>query len=254
MNANNDLSGKIALITGGARGIGKEIAFEIGKRGATVIITYLKNHTAAKTTINELNAKGIAATRIKSNAGDETSIQALVKKIDEQFGRIDILVNNAASGVMRSADQLSAKHWNWTLDINARGPWMLAVAASRLMPTGSRVINISSPGSTRVLPSYFAVGVSKAAIEAITRYLAVELGEKGISVNTVSAGFVMTDALNAFPDELGVKDIALRHTPAGRAVTASDVSKVVAMMCSGDAEMIRGQIIVVDGGETLTHG
>ena len=95
MNANNDLSGKIALITGGARGIGKEIAFEIGKRGATVIITYLKNHTAAKTTINELNAKGIAATRIKSNAGDETSIQALVKKIDEQFGRIDILVNNA---------------------------------------------------------------------------------------------------------------------------------------------------------------
>ena len=130
---------------------------------------------------------------------------------------------------------------------------MLAVAASRLMPEGSRIINLSSPGSTQVLPAYFAVGVSKAALEAVTRYLAVELGPKGIAVNTVSAGFVMTDAIDAFPDELGVKDIVSRPTPAGRVIVPEDVSKVVAMMCGADSEMIRGQVIMVDGGETLRH-
>jgi len=251
--ASNDLTGKIALITGGSRGIGKAIAFELGQRGATIIINYLKNHSAAQTAVRELEEAGISATRIKAHIGDETAIESLVSRIDEQFGRLDILVNNAASGVMRPAVELSAKHWDWTMDINARGPWMLSVAASRLMPEGSRIINLSSPGSTRVLPAYFAVGVSKAAIEAVTRYLAVELGPKGIAVNTVSAGFVMTDALEAFPDEIGVKDIASRPTPAGRVITPADVSKVVAMMCGTDAEMIRGQVIMVDGGETLRH-
>ena len=252
-NSSNDLSDKIALVTGGSRGIGKAIATEIGKRGATVIINYLKNHSAAQATVDELEAAGVTATRIKAHIGDEAAVESLVNKIEEEHGRLDILVNNAASGVMRPAAELSAKHWDWTMNINARGPWMLAVAASRLMPEGSRIINLSSPGSTQVLPAYFAVGVSKAALEAVTRYLAVELGPKGIAVNTVSAGFVMTDAIDAFPDELGVKDIASRPTPAGRVIVPEDVSKVVAMMCGADSEMIRGQVIMVDGGETLRH-
>ena len=252
-NSSNDLSGKIALVTGGSRGIGKAIATEIGKRGATVIINYLKNHSAAQATVDELEAAGVTATRIKAHIGDEAAVESLVNKIEEEHGRLDILVNNAASGVMRPAAELSAKHWDWTMNINARGPWMLAVAASRLMPEGSRIVNLSSPGSTQVLPAYFAVGVSKAALEAVTRYLAVELGPKGIAVNTVSAGFVMTDAIDAFPDELGVKDIASRPTPAGRVIVPEDVAKVVAMMCGVDSEMIRGQVIMVDGGETLRH-
>ena len=241
-------------MTGGSRGIGKAIALELGHRGATVVINYLKNHAAAKSTVEELNALGISCTRIKAHIGDEAAIESLVTKIDDQFGHLDILVNNAASGVMRPATELSARHWGWTMDINARGPWLLSVAAARLMPEGSRIINLSSPGATHVLPAYFAVGVSKAAIEAITRYLAVELGPKGIAVNTVSAGYVMTDAIDAFPDELGIREIASRPTPAGRVITAEDVSKVVAMLCSPDAEMIRGQVIVVDGGETLRRG
>ena len=218
-----------------------------------MIINYLKNHEAAKTTVEELKLQGIKTTRIKAHVGEEAAIDSLVSKIENQFGQLDILVNNAASGVMRPTTELSVKHWDWTMNINARGPWMLSVAASRLMPDGGRIINISSPGSTWVLPAYFAVGVSKAAIEAVTRYLAVELGPKGIAVNTVSPGFVMTEALNAFPDQLGIRDIASRPTPAGRAITPEDVSNVVAMLCSSDAEMIRGQVIVVDGGETLRH-
>ncbi len=253
MTISQNLSGKIALVTGGSRGIGKSIASELGRRGATVIINYLKNHEAAKTTVEELKLQGIKTTRIKAHVGEEAAIDSLVSKIEKQFGQLDILVNNAASGVMRPTTELSVKHWDWTMNINARGPWMLSVAASRLMPDGGRIINISSPGSTWVLPAYFAVGVSKAAIEAVTRYLAVELGPKGIAVNTVSPGFVMTEALNAFPDQLGIRDIASRPTPAGRTITPEDVSNVVAMLCSSDAEMIRGQVIVVDGGETLRH-
>ena len=252
-NSEKSLQGKIALVTGGSRGIGRAIATELGLRGATVVINYLKNHTAAKATVEELEALGITCVRIKAHVGDEGAVEALVSKIDEQFGRLDILINNAASGVMRPAVDLQAKHWDWTMDINARGPWLLSVAAARLMPEGGRIINLSSPGASRVLPAYFAVGVSKAAIEAVTRYLAVELGPQGISVNTVSAGFVMTDALDAFPDEIGVKEIATRVTPAGRVITPADVSNVVAMLCGDDADMIRGQVIVVDGGETLRH-
>ena len=253
MTISQNLSGKIALVTGGSRGIGKSIALELGRRGATVIINYLKNHEAAKTTVEELKLQGIKTTRIKAHVGEEAAIDSLVSKIENQFGQLDILVNNAASGVMRPTTELSVKHWDWTMNINARGPWMLSVAASRLMPDGGRIINISSPGSTWVLPAYFAVGVSKAAIEAVTRYLAVELGPKGIAVNTVSPGFVMTEALNAFPDQLGIRDIASRPTPAGRTITPEDVSNVVAMLCSSEAEMIRGQVIVFDGGETLRH-
>ena len=253
MTISQNLSGKIALVTGGSRGIGKSIALGLGRRGATVIINYLKNHEAAKTTVEELKLQGIKTTRIKAHVGEEAAIDSLVSKIEKQFGHLDILVNNAASGVMRPTTELSVKHWDWTMNINARGPWMLSVAASRLMPDGGRIINISSPGSTWVLPAYFAVGVSKAAIEAVTRYLAVELGPKGIAVNTVSPGFVMTEALNAFPDQLGIRDIASRPTPAGRTITPEDVSNVVAMLCSSEAEMIRGQVIVVDGGETLRH-
>ena len=253
MTISQNLSGKIALVTGGSRGIGKSIALELGRRGATVIINYLKNHEAAKTTVEELKLQGIKTTRIKAHVGEEAAIDSLVSKIENEFGQLDILVNNAASGVMRPTTELSVKHWDWTMNINARGPWMLSVAASRLMPDGGRIINISSPGSTWVLPAYFAVGVSKAAIEAVTRYLAVELGPKGIAVNTVSPGFVMTEALNAFPDQLGIRDIASRPTPAGRTITPEDVSNVVAMLCSSDAEMVRGQVIIVDGGETLRH-
>lgn len=245
--------GQVALVTGGSRGIGKAICLELAKRGANIAFNYLKNHDAAKEAEAEITATGVECVRIRAHVGDEDAVTELIEKAHERFGRLDIVVNNAASGVMRPAAELSPKHWDWTMDINARGPWLVARSAAKLMTGGGRIINISSPGSRMVLPSYFAVGVSKAALEAVTRYLAIELAPDGISVNGVSAGYVQTDALDAFPDELGVKDLAGRATPAGRAVTPQDVAKVVAMLCGQDAEMIRGQIITVDGGETVYH-
>lgn len=247
------LSGKTALVTGGSRGIGKAIALELAQRGADIAFNYLKNHTAARRTEAEITALGAQCVRVRAHVGDVEAIAALFKQVEERFGRLDILVNNAASGVMRPAAALEPKHWDWTLDTNARGPWLCSIAAAKLMRGGGRIVNISSPGSTKVLPNYFAVGVSKAALEAVTRYLAVELAPQGISVNAVSAGFVATGALDAFPEELNVKELASRPTPAGWPLAPEHVAKVVAWLCGEGGEMIRGQVIIVDGGETLAH-
>lgn len=248
-----ELAGRVAVVTGASRGIGKAIALELARRGADVAFNYLRNHDAARQVETQLTALGAQVLRHRANMGDEAAIKEFAAAIVERFGHVDILVNSAASGVMRTSTEIEPKHWDWTLDINAKGPWLLTAQLADSMPPGSRVINISSPGSNRVLGSYFAVGVSKAALEAMTRYMAVDIAGRGISVNAVSAGFVETDALEAFPDALGIKAVAGRATPAGRAVTAHDVAQVVAMLCAPEAEMIRGQTIVVDGGEMLLH-
>ena len=247
------LNGKVALITGASRGIGKAIALELASRGADIAFNYLRNHAAARAAQAEIETTGAAVLRHRANLADDGAIASLIETVTERFGKIDILVNNAASGVMRASTELTERHWDWTQQINAKAPWRLAAAAAEHMPPGARIFNLSSPGSSRVLPAYFAVGVSKAALEAVTRYMAIDLAPRGISVNAVSAGFVETDALDAFPDELGIKDVARRPTPAGRTVTPEDVARVVAMLCTADAEMIRGQVIVVDGGEMLLH-
>jgi enoyl-[acyl-carrier protein] reductase III len=251
--ASSDFKGKAALVTGASRGIGKAIALELARRGADIAFNYLKSHSAARQTEAEIAAQGVQCVRVRAHVGDEEAVTSLFQQVRERFGRLDILVNNAASGVMRLASELEPKHWDWTLDINARGPWLCSVAAAKLMTDGGRIVNLSSPGATRVLPGYFAVGVSKAALEAVTRYLAIELAPKGISVNAVAAGYVMTDALDAFPRDLGVRQLASRPTPAGRPVTPEDVARVVAWLCGEGGEMVRGQVIVVDGGETLLH-
>ncbi|MBI4220177.1 MAG: enoyl-[acyl-carrier-protein] reductase FabL [Chloroflexi bacterium] len=247
------LKGKVALITGGSRGIGKAIALELASRGADIAFNYFRNHEAARAAESEISSTGVRCLRVRAHLGEQEAIANLFGKIKAEFGKLDILINNAASGVMRRSTELEIKHWDWTLDINARAPWLCAVEAAKLMRNGGRIINISSPGSTYVLPDYFAVGVSKAALDALTRYLAVELAPKGIAVNGVSASFVQTDALEAFPESAKITEFARRPTPAGRPVTPEDVAKVVAFLCSEDASMIRGQTILVDGGETITY-
>lgn len=173
-------------------------------------------------------------------------------EITERWGYLDILVNNAASGVIRPLRELDPHHWDWTLNINARGAWLCARAAVPLMHgRGGRIVGISSLGSSRVLPEYSAVGISKAALEALSRYLAVELAPNGIAVNVVSGGLVETDALSHFPrrDEM-IRDSRAR-TPAGRMVEPLDIARVVRFLCGPGGEMIRGQVIVVDGGLSI---
>ncbi|MFW6195334.1 MAG: enoyl-[acyl-carrier-protein] reductase FabL [Chloroflexota bacterium] len=247
------MAGKVALVTGGSRGIGRAIALELASRGAEIAFNYMRNHGAARETAERIQEHGVRCLRARAHLGDAQAIDGLFQRVADEFGRLDILVNNAASGVMRPAAELEERHWDWTMDINAKAPWRCAIAASRVMTEGGSIVNMTSPGSGRVLPDYFAVGVSKAALESLTRYLAIELSALGIAVNAVSAGFIQTDALDAFPEGSNAREMAQRPTPAGRAVAPEDVARAVAFLCSEDARMIRGQVLLVDGGETLIH-
>jgi enoyl-[acyl-carrier protein] reductase III len=173
-------------------------------------------------------------------------------EIESQFGRLDILINNAASGVARSALDLDDRGWDWTMDINARAFLFCAQRAAKLMKNGGKMIAISSLGSRLVLPIYTAVGVSKAALEALTRYLAVELAPRGICVNGIAPGAVESEALKLYTADPNLPQPAWQTTPAGRMVQPEDIANVVAFLCSEGAVMIRGQIIVLDGGVSLT--
>ncbi len=246
---------KIALVTGSGRGIGRAIALHFARLGADVVINFFRNRAPAEQTAEEVRALGRRALVVKANVGDIEDIQALFDAVENEFGALDILIHNAASGYNRPALKQKPKGWDWSMNINARS---LLFAAQRAVPLmekrgGGAIVSISSPGSFRVLPDYVVVGASKAALEALTRYLAVELAAHNIVVNAVSPGIVLTDALKHF-DSLkkeGLIEQAIAATPAGRLVTPEDVAQVVAFLCSPAAAMIRGQTILVDGGYTL---
>ncbi len=247
--------GKVALVTGSGRGIGRAIALHFARQGADVVINYFRNRKPAEGTAAEVRTLGRQALVVKANVGEIEGIGHLFQATRERFGGPDILVCNAASGYNRPALKQKPKGWDWTMNINARSLLFCAQQAAPLMQArgGGHIVSISSPGSTRVLPDYIVVGASKAALEALTRYLAVELAPLGIRVNAVSPGVVATDALAHF-DALKdgqILDKVVRATPAGRLVTPEDVAGVVAFLCTPAADMIRGQTILVDGGYTL---
>lgn len=250
------LAGKIALVTGGGRGIGRAISLALANEGATVIVNFFRNRKPAEETRDLIHAAGGTCHIIRANVGDVDKIDLLFNELMQVVDGLDILVSNAASGVLLPAMELEPKHWDWTMDINAKALLFLAQKAAPLMEQrgGGRIISLTSQGSTRVIPNYLTVGSSKAALESITRYLAVELGGKGITVNAISGGFVDTDALTHFPNRDELYEAALKNSPAGRLVSTEDLAKVTAFLCSDDAFMIRGQVIVVDGGESLLLG
>lgn len=244
---------KVALITGGSRGIGKSIAKRLAEQGYHLAINYLRNRTAAQETARELEALGVQVLLAKANMGDVSKIKEMFAQVEEHFGRLDIFINNAASGVLRPLMELEESHWDWTMDINTKALLFSAQEAARLMERngGGKIVSLSSLGSQRVIPNYTTVGVSKAALEALTRYLAVELAPKNIVVNAVSGGAVDTDALKHFPNREELLREAIARNPAGRLVEPEDLAKTVMFLLSEEAFMIRGQTIVVDGGQSL---
>ncbi|HEY8626822.1 MAG TPA: SDR family oxidoreductase, partial [Gaiellaceae bacterium] len=213
---------------------------------ARVAIGYLRNDRAAEEAAEELRAAGTEPVLVRGNVSSERVMGEV-----RELGPLDALVHNAATGVIRPALETEDKHWDWTMNANARALLALARAAAPSMPSGSSIVAISSLGSTRVLENYVLVGTSKAALESVVRYLAVELAPRGIRANTVSAGLVETGALAHFPNREDMLDMGLKRTPAGRLVDPEDVAGAVAFLCSPDAEMIRGHTLVVDGGFSL---
>lgn len=239
------LSGASVFVTGGSRGIGKAIALRLARAGAArVAIGYLRADRAAEETADELRALGAEAALVRGNVASERVAAEVA-----ELGPLDVLVHNAATGVIRPALESEDKHWDWTHGANARALLSLTRAAAPAMPPGAAIVAVSSLGSQRVLDDYALVGTSKAALEALVRYLAVELAPQ-IRVNAVSAGVVETGALEHFPNREAMLELGADN-PVGRLVTPDDVAGVVAFLCSADAEMVRGQTVVIDGGWSL---
>jgi enoyl-[acyl-carrier protein] reductase III len=238
---------RTVLVTGGSRGIGREVARRFAQDGAgRIAIGYLRNDAAAEQTAEELRGLGAEPVLVRGNVASSRVAEAVAA-----LGPLDALVHCAATGVIRPALETTDKHFDWTLAANARAFLSLARAAAPQMPAGSSIVGVSSLGSSRVLENYVLVGTSKAALEALVRYLAVELAPRGIRVNAVSGGVIETEALDHFPNREQMLSWSLRRTPAGRLVEPADVADAVSFLCSPAAEMIRGQTIVVDGGFSL---
>ncbi len=240
-------AGASVLVTGGSRGIGRAIARRFAELGAgRVAIGYLRNDRAAEHVAGELEALGAEPVLVRGHVASPRVAEQVAA-----LGPLDVLVHNAATGVARPALEAEDKHFDWTLAANARALLSLTRSACPSMPAGASIVAVSSLGAQRVLENYALVGASKAALEAIVRYLAVELAPRGIRVNAVSAGVVETEALAAFPNREQIVALARARTPAGRLVEPEDVADAVCYLCSPQATMIRGQTIVVDGGFSL---
>ena len=245
-----DFINKIALITGSGRGIGATTAIHFATLGADVVINFFRNRAPAEKTAMAIEALGRKAHLVKADVGDPDDIARLIDETVQAFGGLDILVNNAASGYIRPVMEQKIKGWDWTMNINARAALFLSQKAAPIMQArgGGAIVNISSLGSIRTLPDYVVIGASKAALETVTKYCAVEFSPMNIVVNAVSPGVIETDALDHFENGRQMLDESRKRTPAGRNVTAEDVAYTIAFLCSPQASMIRGQTIVIDGG------
>ena len=247
----SDAPSRAVLVTGGGRGIGRAIALRFAEAGAQVFVNFFVNREAAEKTAHDVELRGGVAHLVQADLKEPAEIKRLVAEVERRAGRLDVLVSNAASGVLRDGLDLSPKQWDWVMATNARALLILAQEASRLMTSGGRIIALSSLGSRRVIQGYASIGVSKAALEGLTRYLAVELAAKGITVNTVSAGAVETDVWQAIPEGTAALAAIRARTPGGALVTADEVAGVVYFLASRAAQAIQGQILTVDGGYSL---
>lgn len=249
---NLELEGKVALITGGTRGIGRAIALKLAEQGVQLILNYLRNRKAAEATaeaIAELGGK--PPLLIKANVGSPEKVKALFEEIRTSYEHLDILISNAASGVLNPTLELSPRHLEWSMEINAYGLVYLAQEAVPLMKSGGKIIALSSAGATHAIPNYGAVGASKAALEAFVRHLSAELAPQNIQVNTLSAGVVDTEALKHFPNRETLLERSAQLTPAGRLTQPEDVADVALFLCSRLSNMVQGQTLVVDGGYSV---
>ncbi|MFQ5607233.1 MAG: SDR family oxidoreductase [Candidatus Zixiibacteriota bacterium] len=248
----NDLGGKVALVTGGTKGIGLATARLLAKRGATVAVNYFRSRDAADSAVEELRALGSEGSfAVRCNLAKYEKIPALFEEIKDKFGQLDIYISNAAMGMFSDMMEVDRRNWDVALDTNAYAFLLGTQCAVPMMPEGGRIIGLSSLGSFRYIPGYASLGVGKAAIENLARYFAVELAPKKITANVVCGGFVDTDALKMFPTYDKIKQEVLSRSPWGRLGAPEDLADVVSFLASEDSRWITGQTIVVDGGYTL---
>ncbi|WP_330294224.1 SDR family oxidoreductase [Streptomyces sp. NBC_00503] len=249
------LAGRVALVTGGAGHIGSAIVETLAERGATVLVNCFHSYAQAKSQVASLCDRGLVAETLHASVAKAEHVERMFAEIRSRHGRLDILVNNAAVGVFGPADELTEEDLDRVLATNIKGALWCSRLARPLMAAagGGAIVNVSSIGAELALEGYLATGVSKAALEALTRYLAAEYAVDRITVNTVSAGAVESPALGMFPNPEAFRDQTLSGTPLGRLANAQDMAEVVAYLVGDGARFVTGQRILTDGGFTTSH-
>ena len=241
-------AGKVGLITGGARGIGRATALKLAQAGSDIAIVYYNSSDEAQNMVQEIQSMGRKAVALQANVADHQSIKEMFAQFREHFTHLNFLISNAASGVLKPALKMSTKHWRWCLETNALALNHLVTEGRELMPKNSRVVALSSLGAARTIPNYAFIGASKAALESLVRSLSLELAIDGITVNTVSAGVVDTDALKHFPNREQLLDEYQAHALSDRPLVPEDVANAVYLLCLPEASMINAHTLFVDAG------
>lgn len=245
-------TGKVAFISGGSRGIGLAVAEKLAERGAHIVFTYLRSRSDAAEAERRIASHRVRVVSVRANMGNREQVEKVFETIRAEFGRLDVVIHNAATGDLKPALELSMEEWQRSQDINLRSLLFCAQLGVPLMHGHSgAIVSISSHGSQRCLPNYTAVGVAKSGIESLTRYLAVELAPKNINVNVVMAGTTDTQSLRKIPRHQEMLDSAKSKTPVGRIGHPGDVANVVVFLCSEEGRWIVGQTVVADGGYSL---
>jgi len=242
-----------ALVTGGSRGIGRACALALAEGGADVAISYIENADAAEATAEEIRGRGRRALVLQGDAASAEANVELVDRAVAELGPLRYLVCNAANGTFATVDDMTADDWDHTMAAHARALLLLAQRGSQSMRSngGGSIVAISSLGARRVYDAYAAFGTAKAAIEALVRYLAVELGPHGIRTNCVSGGVVVTDLFRAIPEWEAIAAASAERSPLRCVLDPEDVAEAVVFLLSDAARRITGQTLVVDAGFTL---
>ncbi len=242
------LSQKTILITGGTRGIGQAISLRFARAGATVIANYLRNEEAAEQLKAIASEEHLAITLCRADLTSERGLEQLDRSLQECGQHLSGMVHCAATGIHRPIEELTDRHFDWTLNLNVRSFFKLIKLLMARFSKGSSIVAVSSWGASRALPFYSLVGASKGALESLARHLAVELAPRGIRVNILTAGAVLTDAWKAMPNSEARIAETVRRTPTGRLVTAEEVAYGAQFLCSDAAAGILGHTLVVDEG------
>ncbi len=245
------LKGKVALVTGGSRGIGKAISMRLADMGAKVCINFFKNRNAAEETLEEVKSKGGDALLLRANVGSQKSLNKMFDNIKNTIGTLDIFISNAALGRIGHIKDIDDEAWNFAMDTNAKALLFGAQKAAEIMTNGGNIVALGSLGVHRYIPGYSSIATSKAAIEVLVKYLAIEYHDKKINCNCVSGGLINTEALKGFPNYQEIHDEAVRRTLDGCVGQPDDLAGVVCFLCTPEAKWITGQTIVADGGYSI---
>lgn len=246
------LIGKVALVTGASQGIGRACALRLAEAGADIVVNYLMSRDAAEEVAETIRGMGRQVALVRADITSEEDIGEMVAFVGRELGRIDILVSNVAIGGFRSLMDTTPQHFHNAMTANALALVTLVQTSAPWMTKGdarSKIVAVSSHGSDRALDHYGAIGASKAALEAIVRHLALEVGDR-INANVVLAGLIRTNSTRAIPD-VAFERARSSMMVGGRELAPEDVAKVVHFLCSPESDLIQGQTIVVDGGASL---